>query len=295
MAKDRPIKLSSCRGVALAVTAALALSACGSEPVASAAATTNTPSLSCGTANDSPGLALQPGWVDGEERAITVATTSSGAGVDPGIDGLFLTTPISITASVQQETASIAWMVGDTTFADGTPSEISGAAEPTNLELGPSGEVLSIDGPGDEDSLERIIGDVELYGYTTSIGDNETRSGFSTLINPLTAQNEEAIETIEHLGTDEQGCELLRVTRHVGPQAIIDDLDDLLQELQDPNERPDAFADLGFDGAIVRTATYRFDNELERTRSVELTEAWGIFGAGGIDTRVTTRTFTDLS
>ena len=209
----------------------------------------------------------------------------------PDIDGITFTMPLTIVANVVD--------------ADGTLLNVSiGGAEPGQPSLGalagveavfrvePSGDVVNL---AEDALLDDLAQDIGTYHLATTIGDGETATEATSMINPLTANVEDATLTVEHLGLDDGGCEVVRATRHIGPAAVVEDLDDLLDQLDDPEGRPDAFADVGFEGAIVRTATYRFDHGIARVRSVESTEAWGIFGAGGVDTRVETSMIIDVT
>ena len=268
--------------IAGAVMLALVASACGSDADTEEAPAAQPTSVQCSGSDAAPGLELSINWSPEESREFTRAHTSSGAGVPPDIDGITLTNQLSIAAL---DTATEGTLL-DVSFAGGGSDEpeLGGfAGVRAQFGINSDGEVVDeVDGP----LAGEIARDIEVYHLVTAIGDGETTGEPSSTINPLTASVEDATLTIEHLGLDDQGCEVIRVTRHIGPDEVIDDLDTLLDQLEDPEESPDAFAEVGFDGVIVRTTTYRFDHGIDRLRSVEFTEAWGIFGAGGIDTTV---------
>lgn len=247
----------------------------------------------CTGEDPSSGLDLAVSWNLGEVRELSLATSSVGAGVDPRISGAIGTTPITVTAAELAPTGTLLdWVIGETMFDDGSLTEIGQSlpADTIEVEIDDFGAIISDTPPAD-----LIATDVEIYNFVASVADGATITSPALMINPLTASIETATLTLEHLGTDDQGCEVLRATRHIGPEEIIEDLDDLLEELRDPNGRPEAFANIGFEGAVVQTTAYRFDHGIDRLRSVDFTEAWGIFGAGGVDTRVETRVFTDVT
>lgn len=272
-------------------TAALAVLAtsCGAQADDAALADTDAVAVACDGQDAGPGLDLGIRWGSDEVREFTRTSSSSGAGVPPDIDGLVLTAPLTITAAdIDSNGGTVRVVVSDS----GTPTLNPVEGIEAQFLLGSRGEV---EGTFAEPAFAEIARDVERYHFVTSLEDGETITEAASMTNPLTATVEDATRTIEHLGTDEQSCEVVRATLHIGPDAVIEDLDNLLDELDNPDERPNAFADIGFEGAVVQSTTYRFDHGIDRLRSVEFTEAWGIFGAGGIDTRVETRVLTDVT
>lgn len=283
--------------IASLVLAGVVAASCGS----SAAPTTNAQpeqvdAGACSGSDPSPGLDLAVEWTVAEERDLIVQASSSGAGVALDISAVVATSPISVTTdAVDASETSLRWSVGETEFEGGGASADDISSVTADISVDSSGAVVSVEGIDDDAAAERVTADVELYQFVTSIGEGETQTENTTAFNPLTDATEDATLTIEHLGLYEDGCEIVRVTNHIGPQAVIDNLDDLLDDLRDPNRWVAAFNDSTFEGSVVRTTTYRFDHAIERIRSVEFTEAWGIRGAGSVDTQITTRTITDVS
>ena len=277
--------------IAGAALIALIATSCGSGADSEPASSAQPTSVQCSGSDSAPGLELSVNWNPGESREFTRAGTSSGAGVPPDIDGVTVTAPLTITAIDTNPEETLL----DISVDDGGPDdpELGGfAGVQAQFRIDANGEVLDeVDDPISGDLAQNI----ETYHLVTTIGDGETTSEPSSMLNPLTASVDDATLTIEHLGLDEQGCEVIRATRHIGPDEVIDDLDNLLDQLGDPEESPAVFAEVGFDGVIVRTTTYRFDHGIDRLRSVEFTEAWGIFGAGGVDTTARTVVLTDTT
>ena len=281
------------------VTVGFLASACSgatsdTEPGSDAA-----PEPICGGVDNAPGLELSFDGAGAQVRNLIREATSNGAGIDPRVDGVTSTTPILVTVGdVESFGVTLEWDLGATTFEDPsitveTPiASLSGVS--VRFFVGDP-EPLSQSDEISDAATSLLARDIATYGLTESIDEGETRREPDRMINPLTASVEDATLTITHLGMDDLGCEAVRVTRHLGPDAVVDDLDGLIEELRDPDARPDAFAEVGFDGVVVQTATYRFDHEIGRVRQIEFIEAWGIFGAGGIDTRVENRVFTDVT
>lgn len=248
--------------------------------------------MACTGSDEASGLDVFVDWNEGEQRQFTRTTVSNGAGVPPDIAGIEFTSPLTMTFVDQTAERGV---LLDIELGVRDPDEpsltgLDGVAFQAVVDV--SGELID---PLEGAEFDEINRDIDTYHLVIAVDEGEVLVGPATMVNPLTASVEDAILTVEHLGTDNGGCEVIRATRHIGPDAVIADLDALLDELANPDERPDAFADVGFEGAVVQTTTYRFDHSLGRFRSVEFTEAWGIFGAGGIDTRVETRVLTDLA
>lgn len=288
------------------------------------------PQLLCSGTDPSPGLELQVDWAEGEVRELVFTSTMTGAGVDPAIDGVVGTTPVTITALESDESGAVLrWQNGSTAFDNPALNEAA-AAVPLfefDFRIGASGEIQQIEnideaidalvetlslasGPGQdqpdpreifealgEDALVAALGrDFSIYQFVElSVEEAATVSEPISLPNPITGQEIEAMFTIEHLGIDEDGCEVVRISETFGADALISNLDAVLEEFEDLSETPRSFEDVGFDGALVRATTYQFDHGIDRVRQVEFTESLGIFGAGGVDTRVETRTYTDIT
>lgn len=289
------------------------MTACASADVESQAASAPIDDIQCSGTDPSPGLDLPVGWVDGEQRELLLSETSRGAGIPPRLDGVIATTRVTVTAIEDDgQELTLRWTTAGTDFDDAAidPAEESMPAMDMDFRIDSSGtlrqigdledllaEAREVYGALDDEALLELLGgDLEIYQLPElSIGEGETATEPTSMINPMMASLVDATRTTEHLGTDESGCEVIRVTRHTGPDAIIDDLDNLLEQLGNPDERPNAFDDVGFNGAVVRTATYRYDHGIDRVRQVEFTEAWAVLAAGGVDTRVESKVFTDIS
>ena len=277
--------------IAGAALIALIATSCGSGAGSEPASTTQPTSVQCSGSDSAAGLALSIDWAPEESREFSRSNTNAGAGVPPDIDGITFTSQLTIEAVAVDTNGTLLNVRVAGGGTDGP--ELNGLpGVEADFRIDSMGQVIDV---VDDPLLAELARDLETYHFVTAIGDGETTSALSSMLNPLTASVEDATLTVEHLGTDDQGCEVVRATRHLGPDAVIDDLDNLLDELDDPNERPNAFADIGFEGAVVQSTTYRFDHGIDRLRLVEFTEAWGIFGAGGIDTRVETRTLIDIT
>ncbi len=289
------------------------MTACASADVETQSTSAAVDAVQCSGTDPGPGLELIADWSEGEQRELLVTESITGAGTDPTMDGVVGTSRVTVTAlDVDDAELMLRWATSATDFDDASidPAEESLPAMDMDFGVDSLGNIVQVGNLEeildearamygaleDEALLELLGGDLEIYQTPNlSIGEGETLTEPTRMISPMMAQLVDAVRTVEHLGTDDGGCEVVRVSRHTGPDAIIEDLDDLLEELDNPDERPNAFDDVGADGAVVRTATYRFDHGINRVRQVEFTEAWAIFGAGGIDSRVETKIFTDVT
>ena len=95
--------MSSPKRIAALLAAALVLNACGAEASTATAEVPQRATTNCAAGENNAGVTIGPNWGGGQERNLTIVAVSSGAGVDPAIGGLALTTPISARASAQQD------------------------------------------------------------------------------------------------------------------------------------------------------------------------------------------------
>lgn len=272
------------------------------------------PDISCSGTDPSAGLELAQTWTSGEQRDLIFSESSSGAGISPSMNGVVSTTPITITAiDADATSATLRWSPGDSQFDDASidPEEQGMDEVDIDFLVNGSGSVVGIDNldvaietldtafvstASDEQLIDRLGEEFTIYQFPeTPVSEGEVTNVASQMQNPVQGELTDTTDTTEHLGIDEQGCEVVRVTQSFGPDVIAENLEMILEGLSDAEMRSMAFADIGFEGALIRTTTYRYDHGIDRVRQVEFTQAWGVFGAGGVDSRLETRVFTDVT
>ena len=279
------------------------------------------------------GLDIPFQWAEGEERQISFVSTQAGQGVSPAVVGATATTPVTVSAlEVDAEGATLRWSNGETTFDDAalnaTLQEFAVPLFTIDAQMRTDGEITGIANAqavidqliefasdaagGDEELLaqvdnlynsftdEQIVstlgGDLMIYQPgSISVTEGEVSRSPVSIASPLALAPVEGTVVIEHLGIDEQNCEALRITNVIGSDALVANVQAVIDGFAEGGDAEASAAGLLEDASLVRTTIFRFDHGLGRVRQVDFTEVIGITTGAGVQSQVETKVLTDVT